>query len=277
MENQVRYVDLGLVSPEVHVGIWEYQHIVEIEQPTLIRWSLEKETATFFGIYPTDLTHILEKLEDKIRTFDATILVDDNWRETSNENIAFYLEGPQITNITLFSKLEPDKTLDLLIDSVSKECDKYGIETKQSGRNDTLFKVDGKWKKAIGNGKISVFDWVETSVAISYSLHTDLANKIRDLDYKKTLKSMYVRDEEVDNLEFKGDVSDVIGGLLEKNPNINQKEFDGGVIDSFTKELNLKIKHDKISKSEHEKLWLRGHQRLTDKDWVERGINKFDI
>ena len=46
--NQVRYVDLGLVSKEIHTGIWEYQHIIDIQEPTILQWSLEKESAVFF-------------------------------------------------------------------------------------------------------------------------------------------------------------------------------------------------------------------------------------
>ena len=34
MGNQVRYVDLGLVSKEMYTAIWEYQHIIDIKEPT---------------------------------------------------------------------------------------------------------------------------------------------------------------------------------------------------------------------------------------------------
>mgnify|MGYP000610083937 CR=1 FL=1 len=81
MENQVRYVDLGLVSKEIYTGIWEYQHVIDIQEPTILQWSMEKESVSFSGIHPTDLTHIFEHLEDKIRIWDASY---ELWKNHGN-------------------------------------------------------------------------------------------------------------------------------------------------------------------------------------------------
>ena len=195
MENQVRYVDLGLVSKEIYTGIWEYQHVIDIQEPTILQWSMEKESVSFSGIHPTDLTHIFEHLEDKIRIWDAPILISDNWKTEVNNNIAFYLEGPSITNILFFSKLDSEDTYDLCKKSVNEECSKYNIEVKQNNRNDLLFVfLMDKWKKFVGAGRVSVFDWNEVCLSINYKVNTELGNKIRKWDDKKVLKSVYPYD-----------------------------------------------------------------------------------
>ena len=71
METQIRYVDFGLISKELYTGIWEYQTLVDIQQPTIIQWSMEKNIPVFFGVYPDDITYILDELDDKVRIFDC--------------------------------------------------------------------------------------------------------------------------------------------------------------------------------------------------------------
>ena len=276
--NQVRYVDLGLVSKEIHTGIWEYQHIIDIQEPTILQWSLEKESASFSGLWPTDLTHIFEHFEDKIRIWDGTTLINDNWKNEKDKNVAFYLEGPLITNILFFSKFDSEDTFELCKKSVSEECSKYNIEIKKNNRNDLLFNVDGKWKKFFGAGRVSVFDWNEVSFTTSYKVHVDLGNKIRKWDDKKVLKAVYLYPGETEVKEhikkFGGDLSNVMGGLWEVNPNIEQQKFNFDVIKDFTDKLNLEIRKDTLSNSEWDLLMERGSTRLSDEDWVLKGIDK---
>jgi hypothetical protein len=284
--NQVRYVDLGLVSKEIHTGIWEYQHIIDIQEPTILQWSLEKESAVFFGIWPTDLTHIFEHFEDKIRLWDAGVLVSEHWKRRKNKNAAFYLEGPLISNTIFFSKFDSEDTFELCRNSVSDECSKYNIEIKKNIRNDLLFNVDGKWKKFFGAGRVSVFDWNEVTFSTSYKVHVDLGNKIRKWDTKKVLKAVYLYEahelllmsaepEVIKHIEkFDGDLSNVIGGLWEVNPNIEQQKFNFDVIKDFTDKLNLEIRKDTLSNSEWDLLMERGSTRLSDEDWILKGIDK---
>ena len=277
MGNQVRYVDLGLVSKEMYTGIWEYQHLIDIQEPTILQWSLEKESASFFGIWPVDITHILEHLEDKIRIWDGTLLISDNWKKEKNQNVAFYLEGPLVTNITLFSKLDSDDTFELCRKSVDDECSKYNIETKENWRNDLLFYHDGKWKKFFGLGKVSVFDWNEVNLTISYKIHVDLGNSIRKWDDKNVLKAVYLYNESETKehiKKFGGDLSNVMGGLWEVNPNIEQQKFNFNVIKDFTGKLNLEIRKDTLSNTEWDLLVERGSTRLADEEWLFKGINK---
>jgi len=278
MENQVRYVDLGLVSKEIYTGIWEYQHVIDIQEPTILQWSMEKESVSFSGIHPTDLTHIFEHLEDKIRIWDAPILISDNWKTEVNNNIAFYLEGPSITNILFFSKLDSEDTYDLCKKSVNEECSKYNIEVKQNNRNDLLFYLDGQWKKFVGAGRVSVFDWNEVCLSINYKVNTELGNKIRKWDDKKVLKSVYLY--EGDDLQkhiekFGGDLSNIIGSLSEVNSTINQDKFNSKFVKNFTNKLNLEIKSDSLTSDELYAIQSRGEARLSDDEWLNKGIDQF--
>ena len=278
MENQVRYVDLGLVSKEIYTGIWEYQHVIDIQEPTILQWSMEKESVSFSGIHPTDLTHIFEHLEDKIRIWDAPILISDNWKTKVNDNIAFYLEGPSITNILFFSKLDSEDTYDLCKKSVNEECSKYNIEVKQNNRNDLLFYLDGQWKKFVGAGRVSVFDWNEVCLSINYKVNTELGNKIRKWDDKKVLKSVYLY--EGDDLQkhiekFGGDLSNIIGSLSEVNSTINQDKFNSKFVKNFTNKLNLEIKSDSLTSDELYAIQSRGEARLSDDEWLNKGIDQF--
>lgn len=278
MENQVRYVDLGLVSKEIYTGIWEYQHVIDIQEPTILQWSMEKESVSFSGIHPTDLTHIFEHLEDKIRIWDAPILISDNWKTEVNDNIAFYLEGPLVTNILFFNKLDSEDTYDLCKESVNDECSKYNIEVKQNNRNDLLFYLDGQWKKFSGLGRVSVFDWNEVCLSISYKVNTELGNQIRKWDDKKVLKSVYLyegADLQKHIEKFGGDLSNIIGGVWEVNPMINQDKLNFDVIKDFTDKLNLEIRKDTLSNSERNLVMKRGSARLSDEDWISWGIDNY--
>lgn len=278
MENQVRYVDLGLVSKEIYTGIWEYQHVIDIQEPTILQWSMEKESVSFSGIHPTDLTHIFEHLEDKIRIWDAPILISDNWKTEVNDNIAFYLEGPLVTNILFFNKLDSEDTYDLCKESVNDECSKYNIEVKQNNRNDLLFYLDGQWKKFSGLGRVSVFDWNEVCLSISYKVNTELGNQIRKWDDKKVLKSVYLyegADLQKHIEKFGGDLSNIIGGVWEVNPMINQDKLNFDVIKDFTDKLNLEIRKDTLSNSERNLVMKRGSTRLSDEDWISWGIDNY--
>ena len=36
---EIRYLDLGSVSPEIYTSLWEYDNVVELKEPTLIKFS----------------------------------------------------------------------------------------------------------------------------------------------------------------------------------------------------------------------------------------------
>ena len=274
MGNQVRYIDLGLVPKEVYTGVWEYQNVVDVQEPTIISFSLEKKIPVFFGVYPDDITHILDELDEKVRIFDAInsppakdengkLLID---QELGIPTTAFYLEGPKITNIMLLTKREQDHVWPLFQDAISEEATKFNIQTKWNSRNDGLFLSDGYWKKFVGGGKVDVFDWTETNMTISYDLDIDMANKIRELDYKKTLKAVVL-----DKKDFFGDMGLIMGGLFDENPSIVQNKFTSDVIDNISSKINYEIKKDNLTNEELNNVINRGNIMLLDKEWMYNG------
>ncbi len=276
METQIRYVDFGLISKELYTGIWEYQTLVDIQQPTIIQWSMEKNIPVFFGVYPDDITYILDELDDKVRIFDCInsappvnkdgkVLID---QELGIPTTAFYLEGPRVTNLTLFSKKEQDHVWTRFQDSISEEASKFDIEVKWNSRNDASFFSDGKWKKCIGGGKVDVFDWTETNITISYELDIDMANHIRKLDYKKKLKAVLL-----DKEEFVGNMGDIMGGLSEVYPSINQEKFNLDVIKNISSKLNYTLEYGSPTTEELENISNRGKMRLWNKQWMNQGID----
>ena len=104
-----------------------------------------------------------------------------------------------------------------------------------------------------------------------------MGNKIRKWDDKKVLKAVYLYNESETKehiKKFGGDLSNVMAGLWEVNPNIEQQKFNFDVIKDFTDKLNLEIRKDTLSNSEWDLLMERGSTRLTDEEWLFKGINK---
>jgi len=276
METQIRYVDFGLISKELYTGIWEYQTLVDIQQPTIIQWSMKKNIPVFFGVYPDDITHILDELDEKVRIFDAInsppprdengkLIID---QELGVPTTAFYLEGPRITNFNLFSKKEQDHVWSRFQDSISEETSKLGIEIKWNSRNDASFFSDGKWKKFVGGGKVDIFDWTETNMTISYDIDVDMANHIRKLDYKKQLKAVLL-----DKEEFVGDMGDIMAGLSTVYPSINQEKFNLDVVKNISSKLNCTLEYGSSTTEELETISNRGKMRLWNKQWMNQGID----
>ena len=54
---EIRYLDLGLVSPEIYTSLWEYDKVVELKEPTLIKFSPETTVIQFWqGPYWDEVT-----------------------------------------------------------------------------------------------------------------------------------------------------------------------------------------------------------------------------
>ena len=188
------------------------------------------------------------------------------YQELGIPTTAFYLEGPKITNIMLLTKREQDHVWPLFQDAISEEATKFNIQTKWNSRNDGLFLSDGYWKKFVGGGKVDVFDWTETNMTISYDLDIDMANKIRELDYKKTLKAVVL-----DKKDFFGDMGLIMGGLFDENPSIVQNKFTSDVIDNISSKINYEVKKDNLTNEELNNVINRGNIRLWDKEWMYKG------
>ena len=45
---EIRYLDLGSVSPEIYTSLWEYDNVVELKEPTLIKFSTNQTLIQFW-------------------------------------------------------------------------------------------------------------------------------------------------------------------------------------------------------------------------------------
>jgi len=164
---------------------------------------------------------------------------------------------------------------------ISEEVGKFDIKTMWNERNDGSFLINGKWKKFVGGGKVDVFEWTETNMTISYELDIDMANRIRDLDYKKTLKSVYLdaveyedsRPHIIHKIKHDGDMSEIIGGLWDIEPSIDQEKLNSDVVYGISKRLNYQVRKENLNGEELESIINRGKLRLWNDDWMNKGYD----
>ena len=48
MKNEFRYIDLGTVSKEMYAALWEYDNVIDLKDPILIKFSTNKTLVSFF-------------------------------------------------------------------------------------------------------------------------------------------------------------------------------------------------------------------------------------
>ncbi len=135
-------------------------------------------------------------------------------------------------------------------------------ETKRKG-NDIFFKSGGNLKKYLGNlYRPSANNWGYCDISITYDFDFEVANRVRTFDSKVKVKKF-----EVD------DIKDMVGGLWEVDPTIDKDELDLEVVTRVSKKLGLSIKNDSLTGDEMDKLFERGHRRLTEEQWYLYGNN----
>ena len=48
MKNQIRYINLNKVSPEIYTSLWEYENVIELRKPTIIKFNTDRTLAIFW-------------------------------------------------------------------------------------------------------------------------------------------------------------------------------------------------------------------------------------
>ncbi|MBC8428439.1 hypothetical protein H8D04_01005 [bacterium] len=254
----IRYIELGEVSKEIFTALWEYNAIIDVQIPTLIQFSLETESVILWGKHEADVSHIINSdIGNVIRTFEGASSLPEN-------KAGYYIEGPNIDNFLLFFDKDICK---MFVHSIRECCFKFGIETIWNGRNDVFFKLEENQKKFFSTGYENSFEFNINGFGITYSFNSVLANKVRDLDYKNVLKTPKF---DADT----GDISDVVGGIWEVNPDVNKIEFNNKFLKILMKKLGSKLKKDNLSNEEMQLLINRGKKRLEDEEWMLRGNNE---
>ena len=259
MGNQVRYVDLGLVSKEMYTGIWEYQYLIDIQEPTILQWSLKKQTVSFFGNSKLDISSFFNgEIEYPI----ARIFNDPG--NIPDDKIAYWIEGPNCFNFILYCSR---KVKQLFIQAIRECCFKFGIEAFWNGRNDIFFKIGNKQKKFFGTGYDSVNGWHANDGSITYKFNSELANKVKALDINNVLKTPKFESNT-------GSVSDVVGGLWEVDSTIDPIKFNDEFLKILVKKLGGTLEKNNLSDEEMQLLISRGKKRLEDEEWLLRGNNE---
>ena len=270
---EIRYLDLGSVSPEIYTSLWEYDNVVELKEPTLIKFSTNKTLIQFWqGPYWDEVTQTWKNdYTDLSNFYNADILrgipksrcyipIEINY----SAEIAYYIATPNGTDFILYvpdSTKEERGILDSVFQNVMVEVllDR-GIETKIDG-NDVSYKHNGKYKKFSGSlyrPASNGFGYIDNG--ITYKFDSKLANKLRDITNEINIKKFDVKD-----------VSDVVGGLWEIDRTINKDDLDFEVVHRMCYKLGYTLRHDNFD--EEYLLFERGHKRMTDKDWYLYGNN----
>jgi len=260
MGNQVKYVDLGLVSKEMYTALWEYGSVIDVKCPILLKFCLNKEMPTFFGKSEIDISHIVEDdiIEDIVRIYG----VSDGGSRLST--VKYYIEGPETHNFILYSSSDVKQ---LFLQSSRECCFKFGIETFWNGRNDIFFKIGNKQKKFFGTGYDSVNGWHANDGSITYKFNSELANKVKALDINNVLKTPKFESNT-------GSVSDVVGGLWEVDSTIDPIKFNDEFLKILVKKLGGTLEKNNLSDEEMQLLISRGKKRLEDEEWMLRGNNE---
>ena len=281
MKTDIRYLDLGEVSPEMYLGLWEYDNVIDIKKPTLIKWFVDRTLISFsqgprwdeklkkWGYDIVDLSDIYNtnELSDiyKVRLYEKLEI-------QYSADMSYYIEGPDVINYAIFCKgydFEGRKQINEVLREVIKKIFKEeGIELQFLRINDLAFKDDGKLKKCISlSYRSSIPEYSNFTVTFTYKFDSEVANRVRNFKSKVRLKKFHV-----------DDISNAVGGVWEINSTIDKMGVEFKYIDGICKNLNFIIKNDSLSDEEELKLFERGNRRLTEKEWYLYGNNEnFEI
>ena len=278
--NKVRYLDLGSVSNEIYISLWEYDSIIHLSEPLIIKFSTEKTLVSFFQgpffnkdkkeweNYYSDLSDYFNSEElsdiDKVRYYQKLEIPYD-------AEVVYYVESPNVTNFIYFfpncGRLEDKNKRKLITDlwfsSVEETLEKTNVGRCKFKNNDLFFKKGNKWKKFLGSMyRMAPNNWGNSEISITYDFDSEVANRIRTFDSKVKMKKFHV-----------DDIRDMVGGLWEVDSTIDKNQFDIEVVNRMCSKLGHTIQHDSLSQDEHNTLFKRGKRRMTEEKWYLYGHN----
>ena len=229
---EIRYLDLGEVTPEIYTALWEYDNVIDLKEPTFIKFSTitpyvqfwqgpywDKKTQEWKNDY-TDLSTFYNSKElAGVPLCRCYIKIELNY----GADIAYYIASPNGTDFILYVP-DSDKNKRKNIDNMFQKtlCEILGdrnINTKIDG-NDVYFELNGTYKKFSGSlyrPATNGFGYVDNG--ITYSFDSELANKLRRITNEINIKKFEVED-----------ISEVAGGVWEVDPTIDRDELDFEVV-----------------------------------------------
>ena len=281
IKNKLRYIDLGSVSKEMYTVLWEYDNVIELKEPTLIRYSASESIVELWQGPYWDKEDIEWKnnhtnIEDYVKGLPDITFVRPYMKLEIHYNaeMTYYVTGPHITNFQLYypnigdlaDRNKRDKLIKVFMDSMSKILLKHNIETEHIS-NDMFFKHKDYSKKFIGSVVRPTYnpgirEWGTVDMSITYEFDSETANRVRTFEGGIRVKKFDAED-----------VSEVVGGLWEIDPTIEKDKLETELVNRVCKKLDLIIKNDSLSDKEESKLFERGNRRLTEEQWYLYGNN----
>lgn len=307
----VRYVDLGEVSPEIFSSMWEVDLVIDIAEPTLFKWKADRTLCHFWqGPYyvglsgsidtwnydGTDISAVLTSsaLSDikMMRCFEAsptttTASVGNSilFNETKEEfdspiydvegyEVAYYTESPDVTNWIL---IYPDKETcfendDIMHTTLSTILQEKNIQMSGSG-NDTYFlhPTSNTYKKCIG------------SLARPAPNNFGYSDFAITWNFDKDATNRIRAVASGSGLKIKkftiDDINDRVSGLYEVTSSatlsgsLNRNTIESDFENRLCNSLNLTIVTSSLTSQESQSLYNRGNQRLNDTNWQYYGNN----
>jgi len=283
----LRYVDLGYVSPEIYVSMWEYDCLFEPKLPTLVKWSSNTTIIDIWqgpywewdenhkdgGVWKdkySDISDYIEGLPELTFTRPHQKL-----EITYDTDMSYYVTGKGVSNWILLTPNSPKedregrrKINEVCYNLVMDILKEFRVETEwamMKTTNDMFAKhMDGTWKKFFGGAyKYTDWEYGYQDMSITYDFDYKTAEKVRNFDGKIRVKKFDI-----------DDIRDVVGGLCEINPNFNRVEFEEKIVDRICDKFDYIRKDDILSEDDEIKLLENGTKRNTEKDWLYYGRNK---
>ncbi len=307
MNNEISYIDLGQVTPEIFSSMWEVDLVLDIKKPTIFKWKADRLLCHFWQgphytgssgtldtwIYDhTDLSSIFNSslLSDitLMRCFEADeispIDLDQKYNtyfqmigdstseittyEMEAPEVAYYTEDPDVSNWIL---LYPDKTKLVEINSLMFDTLQVILKEKHiktiAEGNDLFF------KHPKDNAWKKFVGSVLRSSENNYC-YSDLAISWEfNVDATNRIRSV-AKNANINIKKFKiEDIGNRVAGLFEVDSTLNREEIELDFINRICDALNCTIRNDILSDKDIEKLFNRGNKRFKDKDWQYYGIN----
>ena len=304
---QVRYINLDKVPPEIFSSMWEVDLVIDITEPTIIRWTADRLLCHFWH-GPFNITG---PREDR----DVSKDVDGSLWKYREVDISPILTSPELSHIHLMRCYEP---IEISYSSIRK---RYGLGEEynhviedaeiayyiedQDVSNWVVLHPDKKKRGEID----ALMHTTLEDILLEYKVKTRIiGNDIlfqhpMDNKWKKFVGTLFRPAEKgygysdfaitwkfnptetnkirsvakKENIEIKKfeveDIAERVGGILEADSTLDRDEIERKFLNRVCKSLEFTIKEDNLLPEEREKLFVRGRKRFEDKEWQYTGNN----
>ena len=280
------YIDFGELNPEEWTGVWEFDSLTEIKQPTIIRYIPNQTVVQFWqGPYWNEETESWENDFTNLSNFyNSDVLkgipicrcytpIEVNY----SAELAYYIESPDVHDFCIYfpaDTFEQRRNMQKLVfDVIGEVLGELGINTMYENNptandlfyehNDLKIGDEGKYRKFVGSlYKPSDNGFGYLDFTLTYKFDYELANKLRRIESDINIKKYDIED-----------ISDKVGGLWDIDPTIDSNKMDLDVIQLLAKKLNYSLDIKSPTDEIKSRMFKRGRRRMTEKDWYLYGDN----